>query len=292
MKYLSILSSLLLTISAFGQSSYTEDPQKAAFITSDIQRFWEAYDQLGAGGNPFKKYLSEGSEGLKGFIKYRIESAKNLHKIAKNRKVDYDNIRASSLTVASQENQIRKAYQSLKEWYPEAVFPPAYFVIGAFNSGGTSKGVGIIMGVEMQQDITNLPYTVAHELIHYNQQYTTETQSLLSQSISEGVADLIGELISGKQINEAAHTYGDANEEMLSKEFVEIMNGDDYQGWLYGGKRKEGRPADLGYWIGYKISKAYLDKASNKKEAIVELLNIQDFQGFIKKSGYLSKYLK
>lgn len=291
MKYLLIFPFLCLVFSIHAQPSYTQDPEQAAFITSDITRFWKAYDQLDAGGNPFKEYLNEGSAGLKGFIKYRIESAKNLQKVAKKRKADYERIREASANVASYEGQIKQAYQSLKEWYPKAVFPPAYFVIGAYNSGGTSTNVGIIMGVEMQQDMSNLPYIVAHELIHYNQHYNTKNQSLLSQSIKEGSADFIGELISGKQINENAQTYGNANEEMLCKEFVSIMNSDDYQGWLYGGKRKEDRPADLGYWIGYKISKAYYDKAVDKKQAVSEILNVKDFDAFLKTSGYLAEFL-
>lgn len=291
MKQLLIFPLLCLAFSIHAQTSYTQDPQKAALITSDIPLFWKAFDQMDTKGNPFKEYLNEGSEGLKGFIKYRIESAKNLQKVAKKRKADYDKIRAASANAANYEDQIKQAYQSLKEWYPEAVFPPAYFVIGVFNSGGTSTDVGIIMGVEMQQDMSNLPYIVAHELIHYNQQHPNKDQTLLSQSIMEGSADFIGELISGKHINKDAQAYGNANEAMLCKEFVGIMNDDDYQGWLYGGKRKEGRPADLGYWIGYKISEAYFDKAKNKKQAVSEILNVQDFDAFLKTSGYLAEYL-
>lgn len=173
-----------------------------------------------------------------------------------------------------------------------AVFPPAYFVIGAYNSGGTSSENGLIMGIEMQTDIDNLPYIVAHELIHFNQNYPNNDYTLLEQSIMEGAADFVGEIISGKQINQEALTYGNAHEAALCKEFVSIMNDKKYHGWLYGSDGKAAdRPNDLGYWIGYKICKAYAAQKKDQKAVIHEVLNIQDFQGFLKASGYLEAYL-
>ncbi len=183
-------------------------------------------------------------------------------------------------------------YQELKNWYDAAIFPPTYFVIGAFNSGGTSSDNGLIIGVEMQNEIENVPYIVAHELIHFNQNYPNTKNTLLEQSIMEGSADFIGELISGKHINETAFEYGNKNEEMLCSEFVEIMNGTKYHGWLYGTKgRAKGRPSDLGYWIGYKICETYFKNSNNKEEAIRDILNIQNFHDFLEKSGYLKQYL-
>ncbi len=77
----------------------------------------------------------------------------------------------------TQTAQIRKAYEELKRLYPEAVLPPAYFVIGAYNSGGTSSDNGLIMRVAMQTDIDNLLYIVAHELIHFNQNYPNSSNT-------------------------------------------------------------------------------------------------------------------
>jgi len=108
----------------------------------------------------------------------------------------------------------------------------------------------------------------------------------------EGSADFIGELISGKSINGFAFEYGNMHNEELCKEFVEIMNDTNYHGWLYGTKgKKQGRPNDLGYWMGYKICEAYFDKANNPKEAIRDILNIEDFDEFLAKSGYLAEYM-
>lgn len=274
-----------------GQNSFTSDPEKAEFITSDIDLFWQLYDQMEITKNPFKEYLSRGSKGVKDFIPYRIENAKHLLKTVKSRKSDYNSSREGSLKVAEYTEKMRGYYKELKGLYPDAVFPPAYFVIGAYNSGGTSTSNGLIMGVEMQQDIAQLPYIVAHELIHFNQNYGADSNTLLSQSIMEGAADFMGELISGKHINKTAMDYFNANEDALCKEFAEIMNNKKYHGWLYGGNGKNpGRPNDLGYSIGYKICMAYYDKHNNPQQAIRDILNIQDFEVFLRKSGYLAEH--
>lgn len=47
---------------------------------------------------------------------------------------------------------------------------------------------------------------VAHELVHYQQDYAPGN-TLLRQSLVEGVADFVGELISGRHINPAAQAY-------------------------------------------------------------------------------------
>jgi len=44
------------------------------------------------------------------------------------------------------------------------------------------------------------------------------------------------------------------------------------------------RPADLGYWIGYMICKAYYDHAPDKKQALYDLLNIKNMKGFYETS--------
>jgi uncharacterized protein YjaZ len=61
-----------------------------------------------------------------------------------------------------------------------------------------------------------------------------------------------------------------------------------WDGWTYGGA-KDGRPDDLGYWMGYKITKAYYDKAEDKKKAVKEMLTIRNFERFVEKSGYFEE---
>jgi len=57
--------------------------------------------------------------------------------------------------------------------------------------------------------------------------------------------------------------------------------------WLYGGADEAtGRPADLGYFMGFRICQAYYQQAKDKKQAIVEILNTRDFNRLLADSGY------
>jgi predicted Zn-dependent protease DUF2268 len=291
MKTIFLLAVTILVFPAYAQKNFTRDPLSARFITSDITNFWAAFDKLEVSDNPFIDYLANGSQGLKDFIPNRIESPKKLLKVVKRRQPDYEAIRENSLLVNSSIEEIKKSYQAFASLYDSAVFPTTYFVLGAFNTGGTASENGLIIGMEKQESVGHLPYVVAHELIHFNQNYPGGRTTLLEQSIKEGSADFIGELISGKHINARAFTYGKEYEKQLSSEFAEIMHGYNYKGWLYGSKgKKKGRPKDLGYWMGYKICEAYYNKSINRKDAIREILNIKNFDDFLIKSGYLSQY--
>ncbi|MGY0037835.1 gliding motility protein GldB-related protein [Pedobacter sp. NJ-S-72] len=50
------------------------------------------------------------------------------------------------------------------------------------------------------------------------------------------------------------------------------------------------RPADLGYYIGFKITQSYYQNSKYKKEAINEILNVKDFKSFLEKSKYEEKF--
>jgi hypothetical protein len=78
-------------------------------------------------------------------------------------------------------------------------------------------------------------------------------------------------LISGRQINNDAHRYGIAHEAELWKEFSAHF---DEQGLLPLDVRAptDGKPNDLGYFIGYRIAQAYYNKASDKTQAIRDII--------------------
>jgi len=298
-QYLKIISLtiLLLTfyIHGFAQNGFSNSPDSVRFVTGDIDNFWKAFDHYkkDTSINTFgKEYIDIGSDGVKGFTPYRIRSADNLYKIVKKRQADYEKVRSNTLRIKEKEKQCRATFYALKYLYPQAKFPPVYFVIGAYNSGGTSGDQGLFIGAEMQNNIDGLPGIVAHELIHFQQNLNGENPTLLQQSIIEGSADFIGELISGTRGDDAANNYGNAHAEQLCKEFVSLMNGTERNDWLYGTSKKDDRPNDLGYWIGYQITAHYYTKAKDKKQAIYDILNIKDYTDFLKKSGYLNQYLK
>ena len=280
---------IFVWFTSFSQGSFAEDPELALFVTEDIPRFWRAFDDRSRGVEAFKEYLDEGTRGIRGFMKYRIQSADHLYQMVSEREKAYAAVRAQTYLINGQWDRVKDSFIKLKEWYPDAVFPPTYFVIGAFNSGGTTSRHGLIIGAEMQQDVSFIPHIVAHEVVHFNQQYGGK-DSLLKRCIKEGSADFIGELISGNHINERAFAYGELHEDRLKEEFIDKMHEKTNDGWLYGsGNATDDRPNDLGYWMGYKICESYFKKAKDKKKAIDDILNIKDFDSFLAESGYLSQ---
>lgn len=289
-------------------STFALKPSEAKLITSDIDLFWKQFDKQfqDTTSNAFEAYLEKGSVGLKDFIPDRIESAKALKSLVLSEQNYYQNIRKSSYKIKQFEKQIRASFYALKYLYPEAVFPPVYFLIGRTTSGGTASDNGLMIALEVYSDsnhITNygrpsldielVPYVVAHELIHFLQKDDTDNETLLKHSIREGSADFIAELTSGEKVKYAngsnVYSYGDKNERTLWLEFKKSMYSTELSPWLYS-ITTDGRPQNLGYWMGYKIVESYYEKASDKKKAIDDIINIRDYKEFFEKSGYAKKF--
>ena len=288
--------------------SQNRNPLATEIVTTDLDHFWEALDKAGAGvdaGMLDQLYLKRGSKGMKGFIEGRIKDASSLASVIRSHSKYYHSIKVNTDSINGMKDQIRQSLVKLKDLYPDAVFPPVYFVIGALNSGGTSSDDGLIIGAEMYgltsgtpkdelndwllsvlQPVNRVPHIVAHELIHFQQKYDGGT--LLAASIKEGAADFLAELISGRHINQHIHDFANPQEKELWLEFQERMDQKDYNGWLY--SSAEGRPNDLGYWMGYKIVKSYYDQSADKKAAIREIFTIKDFEKFLVRSGYADKF--
>lgn len=264
------------------------DPDSARLVTTDIPLFWKVVtsapdDSLEAWLQ--RDYLEAGSVGLRDFIPGRILSASALAAQYRRQRTRYDSLRSSTERVVEAEPAIRKAFHEFKRLYPEAVFPDVYFVIGRFNSGGTASRNGLLIGAEMFRDPARLPSIVAHELIHFQQVGLTAQPSLLVQSFREGSADFVGEMIAGVHINNRAHSYGLAHERELWAEFTTAMNGRSYTGWMYGDPPGE-KPADLGYFIGYRIAQAYYNSAADKRAALRDIVRGVDVDGILARSGY------
>jgi hypothetical protein len=305
------LSILAFVGSTFAQATTNTNPDAAKIVTSDIELFWKAYDKAKPENDlvVFRdEYLKKGSVGLQEFTRLRIGSSCSLVDVLTLRPKYYAALREPSLRVALYEKQIRANFRKLKELYPEAVFPDVYFIIGRMNSGGTVSDKGLLIGVDMFGKNENvptdelsdwhkavvgatdrLPYIVAHELVHYEQKNAAD-DSLLARSLGEGIPDFIAELTAGDTINSHLHKYGNPLEKELWLEFKKEMSGKDASNWLYQGDKAKNRPADLGYWMGYKIAESYYKNASDKKQAVKDMLEIKDFAKFLADSRYEEKF--
>lgn len=314
-----VLRSLLFTgiLALCGQAGATgpvrnTDPDVARLVVEDLQRFWRAYDTAAQARTPAARagiyqrdYLEAGSAGLKAFTTLRIGDGRQLAATIDRHPRYYAALREQTGAVAAHEADIRAAFRKLASLHPGAVFPDVYLLVGRMNSGGTLTDAGLLIGLEMYgrtaatpteelgewhlavlRDMHGLPHIVAHELVHYQQRYpTVETPTLLQMAINEGVADFIAELISGRHINPHVHAWAEPRARQLWREFRQVMHGTDPAGWLYDTTPGEGRPADLGYWMGYRIARAYYEGAPDPAQAVRDMLAIQDFEQFLARSG-------
>ena len=71
--------------------------------------------------------------------------------------------------IDTKKKKIIASYAALKYWYPEAVFPPIYFVVADFSTGGTVSENGLLIGSEKLKGLEGLHGLVTHELIHFQQ---------------------------------------------------------------------------------------------------------------------------
>jgi uncharacterized protein YjaZ len=269
-------------------------PDSARIETSDVTRFWRVVDQATTLDlvQAFQRdYLDAGSRGLRIFAPTKLGNALDLATQVHNERARYDSVRAATRRAREAEPGIRAAYAKFDALYDDARFPDVYFVVGRFIVGGWAHDSAIVIATEQYHSPEELVASVAHELVHAQQQEPSTRQTLLDRAFTEGAADFIGELISGSNVNARALAYGRAHERELLGEFKRVMNGHEFGPWLY--ERPSGdRPRDLGYFIGYRIAEAYYKRAADKRAAVRELIRARDVKKIVEQSGYMGKPLQ
>jgi hypothetical protein len=289
------------------------DPKNAQLVTSDIPHFWHAYDLAAqdtahADAIYQREYFDKGTVGLQDYFQARIYSAKLFVKNQRAKPNFYRAIRPNTLRIASMAPQIRAGFVKLKALYPEARFPNVYFVIGRWTSAGTISSNGLLVGADMLcrtpevplgelnlwarngfKPLSDLPYLVAHEHIHYIQKQSND-RSLLKGAINEGMADFLAELTAGQQPNARLQPYGLAHEKEIWADFSKEMQGNKWDNWIANSEQETAdKPADLGYFVGYRICQSYYQEMTDKQQAVHDILNINDYPAFLAKSRYAEK---
>lgn len=302
-----------LTIISFGQKTNSKN-----IYTSDIDNFWIAYDSIQSTNVYSQKikfinslYIDKGTKGLKTFMKVRDYNDTIYIKLIDSYPKFWNSIRPNTLTIRNKTKELTKAVKKLKKLYPELKEGEMYFTIGGLRSGGTLYENMVLVGAEIatgtpktdvsefendwlknvfsKHSLDNIISLNIHEYVH-TQQKQNNSELLLHHAIKEGSCDFITELVLESPIEKQYTYYGNNNFSELKKKFKEEMFLNDYSNWLYNGSQK-GEAADLGYFIGYEICKAYYNQAKNKKQAIKEIIELnykseKDVENFLKKSGF------
>ncbi|WP_432708018.1 TPR end-of-group domain-containing protein [Pedobacter sp.] len=291
-----------------------DDPRKSEFITSDIYHFWEAYDQAMKDTANFKAimkklYFDRASKGMEDYMGAKVSSIDFFIDHIRSAPKLYAAIRNNTYKTDAYKPAFMASYLKMKSLYAQSKFPDVYFVIGAFTSGGTVTDLGLLLGVNQAAsdpsvpvdelsfqkrtrlgNIEMLPNLLAHELVHYQQDGMKKDTTTLSYVIREGMGDFIGELISGNTANKVLFDWVKGKEKQIWNKFKPDMYFDRYDNWIANSKTStpDNLP-DQGYWIGYQICKAYYEQSKDKKQAIHDMLHIQDYKAFLNKSKWEKK---
>ena len=255
----------LSATNAFAQRA--ADPLDATISTADVDAFFAIYDA--ANGNPtardLEPYVANGSPGVQGFIPNRILSAERLAARIAERPQIYADARRCAQQLGNVRERVRAAFLALEALFPDATYPQTYILIGRDNSGGAANDSALMIGLEVVcRDAgssasvfeAHLAHLIAHEMIHSLQAgFTGET--VLSQSLQEGAAEFLGELISGRISTAHLLEWTAGREAAIEQRFAGGLDSRDLSAWLYNGRGTAEAPGDLGYWVGYRIVRAY-----------------------------------
>lgn len=294
-----IIAALLAATSA---SAAPRGPQ---ILTSDVDLFFRVYD--GAGGHPTaemldRDYLAKGTEGL-----HQLAALRNVTgaRIAANLDAHpemYVEARRCLAVLPGVKRRLTVAFGRLAGLYPQARFPPVTIAVGRGRPVGiTDGGKGVIMGLEalcsagfMDPNLEDrFVHTIAHEYGHIQQSPAQQAldpgkpgATVLAMSLMEGAGEFTAELITGGvgDSQHAAWTRG--KETAIGEAFLRDQDKTDLAAWMYNGPGDAEHPGDLGYWVGYRIIKAYYARAADKHQALRDIFEMKDPKAFLAASGW------
>jgi hypothetical protein len=266
--------------------------------TGDVDRFYALYDS--AAGRPtadqLQAYLDEGSAGLTHLAKVRRVTGARMADAMAARPEIYVEARACADHLPRVRARVAEGLARFIDQYPEAQFPSATFVIGRGRPVAVGSPVdGIQVGLEalcatdfINPDIEDrFVGVLIHEYVHTQQapELTEKEQfTVLEVSMAEGVAEFVTELMIGAPAYAYLAPQTRGRELEIETAFVADQDKTDLSAWAYNSTPE--KPGDLGYWVGYRIAKAYYRNAPDKREALRQILQLTDVKAFMAASGW------
>ena len=293
-------------------------------VTTDIDLFWEAYDQIIATEDTAQQrtyfqelYLDKGSPGLAGIIQARNYTADEYLEAIRNYPKFWNSVRTNTLKAKDIGKELEAGVVKLKKLYPDLKPAPIYLTVGALRTNGTVLDTMLLIGTELamadstvvssefperlghlpvffqQNPIDHVVALNIHEYIH-TQQNARGGYDLLSQSVFEGVAEFVPVVALGVPSATPAIAYGKANDDMLKARFAQEMFEPWIYNWIWNSLDNEFGVRDLGYYMGYAIAEKYYEKAPNKPLAIKELIELDyehrdSIEAFVDRTGYFAQ---
>lgn len=272
-------------------------PKGPEILTGDVDLFYRVYDA--AGGKPTaealqRDYIEAGTPGVREFTPNRIISGERLAlRIAEKPEV-YAKARACAGVLPRVKARLRPAFRKLARLYPEARFPPVTILIGRNNSGGTAGPSGVLIGLEVvcatvppgESLEDRFVHLIAHEYGHVEQRPEASDPTVLRQALTEGTAELVAELTTGQISNAHLIAWNRGKERQVGEAFLRDAASKDLKPWLYNGVGTPEQPGDQGYWVGWRIARAYYRRAKDKRAAIKTLLELEHPEVVLRESGW------
>jgi hypothetical protein len=318
----SIIFPIIAAAVLLGSSQPNTDPLDIRILSEDADRFAALFTATNGKPNAAqlqRDYLDKASRGVAIFTPYRIENAANLAASVASNTARYDYAIKTCLPLLADLNrELVATYLAYRGLLPEKPLPKIYVVFGAANSGGTAEPDAQVIGLEVMcgpgtsvADFRrNMRNIFAHETVHSWQTAPSKEAAknlLLLLALREGVPDYLASIVTGNEPSPERENWGRAKEADIwrdfqkdaaiilaskSEDFSKDKASSDAVGRWFGnvGSAPAGMPSEAGYWVGMQIAKAYVAKASNKKQAIDTLIKAQDPMAILKASGYAEKF--
>jgi hypothetical protein len=272
-----------------------------AIHIEDVQRFYEIYDA--AHGHPTASqlqhdYLDPGSPGLHRLAELRNVTGASMAKAMAAHPEIYVDAKRCMLVLPAARVRLQVALGDLARRYPKTKLAPVTIAVGRGKPVGVTDASGVMIGLEalcsinyFEPDVEDrLVHVLAHEYAHVQQAaqspalFNDPKPTVLEESLIEGAAEFVGELISGSVANVRLTAMTRGREEEIETAFVADEDKTDLSKWLYNGTLT--KPGDLGYWVGYRIAKSYYQHATDKRRALRDILEMSDAKAFLARSGW------
>ena len=315
----------LLTIAVILTSCQTQK-QSSNIVTSDIKNFWEAYDKITSTQDSILQnkyldslYLKKGTDGLKAIRQARNYTSQEYISAINNYPKFWTSIRENTLKAGQYSSELEKGIKNLKEIYPNIKPAKIYFTIGALRTNGTTLDSLVLIGSELaladketptnefpenlshlqnyfdSEPSINIVFLNTHEYVH-TQQKTTIGNSLLAQTVLEGVAEFVAEKALKTKSPNPQIEFGRNNDSKIKAKFELEMFSPNLYNWIWNSSDNEFGMRDLAYYVGYKICEDYYNISTDKQKAIKEMIeldynNESELIKFVEKSEYFDKPL-
>jgi hypothetical protein len=295
---LAALASLVVALPAMAASN------GPPILTEDVTRFYQVYEA--AGGHPTaaqldRDYLARGTKALHEFAGLRNVTGARIADAISAHPETYTRARRCLAVLPAVKRRVTADLAKLATLYPEAKFPPVAIVVGRGRPVGLTSPSGVTIGLEamcsadfMNRNIEDrFVHNIAHEYGHIKQSAALQAlnpgdpgATVLTMSLMEGVGEFTAELISGDVGNHEHRAWTKGMEAEIETAFVRDEDKTDLSAWMYNGPGDAAHPSDLGYWVGYRIVKAFYAHASDKHAALKEIFEMPDPKAFLARSGW------